>query len=374
VTVGPRRAIPVSSLLAAALAVLAGAGAARADGRAPAAPTATAAVIAVLPLENWSGNPETAALLSPALRDALARRRCRAVPAAAVEAALARRRIRELSVVGRADAVALCASLGAGALLVASGDTFGVAEAAPRLGITARLLDGRTGETVWAGAAGLAGDECEGLLRLGRVGDPSVLADRLVERLLADFPPAPAWRAWRPAARAEAGIVDSSRARGVRKVATIALLPLENRTQRPGAGKIATELLDVALARGRRFRLASRADIAGALGLLDVPYYVGLDRTEMLLVAMRAPCDAMLFGAVEDWSEGVRPGQPAAPEVEISARLVDVRTGKLLWIGGVRAAGDDGIVVLDVGRVRCMTTLVERAAAALAGQLEKEIP
>ncbi|MFH0808921.1 MAG: hypothetical protein V2A77_00390 [Pseudomonadota bacterium] len=59
----------------------------------------------------------------------------------------------------------------------------------PCCGVAAHLTDTRTGRIVWSGAASSSGSEHETLLGLGRVKEPSKLAEFVVSALLKDLPP-----------------------------------------------------------------------------------------------------------------------------------------------------------------------------------------
>lgn len=154
---------------------------------------------------------------------------------------------------------------------------------------------------------------------------------------------------------------------GAGRIAQLAVLPFENQTPAPRAAAAATELLVNELAG------------TGAVGVLDPSQTADLLRRENLDVTDPARLPSaqrlgrllrvshVLQGSVTEYR--YKPGLAETPVVGLTARLIDVTSGEIVWTASYARTGttwfrDDGLAVVAQGIARDMAV---NLAAALGG-------
>jgi hypothetical protein len=143
------------------------------------------------------------------------------------------------------------------------------------------------------------------------------------------------------------------------EVRRIVILPFRNRTARPGTGGIAADAASWILARAGGADLFDAGDATRRL--LRRGWRTGLPvgREEVLALGREAGVDAVLMGDIDRFDEGGR-GQ-GAPAVALGLRLLDARTGAILWAAQHERRGDQTRLLYEIGNVRLAEDLLARA-------------
>jgi TolB-like protein len=335
---------------------------------ASAAPAQENLALAVLPFENVSGHIEAQRLIMPRVEAAVASLGYRMVGPADVEPFLARHRIRNTGQLTRGQLDALRREVGANLALVGSVAIFNDSPENPQWGLTSRLLATSTGAITWTGTAGLTGDEFTGALGLGKVTSHEVLGERTVAELLQDFPRAGQSRALAPTARRLLPRVFASRAAyrsptlDTAAPRRVAVLPFENLSERKGAARIVTDVFTSAVVRQGRFEVVEPGTVMEALVAVGILPYGAIDLGTLGALRERLPADAIILGTVFRYSEGLRPGATTSPQMVLDARMLDLATGRILWMAERGRDGGDSQVLLHFGTIRAMVPLVLKAA------------
>jgi hypothetical protein len=327
--------------------------------------------IAVLPFLNVSGRIEAPTFIMPLIHTALQERGYEIVKPEALEPFLFRQRVRATEKVRREQLVALGREFGAPLALVGSIDLFADTPGNPQWGVSGRLLATEDGRILWAGATGFTGDDFTGFLGLGTVTFPDRLAALAVDKLLSDFPPA----------GTPAEVSRETRASRTRKLSgrafrdpqldtdppkRVAVLPLENGTERRGAALIVEDLMVVGLFRAGRFEVADPGEVSRALQTLAIAPYGGIDLESLRRIGDGMGVDAVILGRVEDYNEGLRPGTSTSPSIAVDARMLETKTGRILWMGYQEGRGEEYQIVLEFGKIKSMVPLAMRVIADLA--------
>ncbi len=334
-----------------------------------------AARIAILPFQNVSGHLEAPPIIMPLMYKAMQDRGYEVIEARSLEPFLIRHRIRATEKIRHEQLGLLDKEFGASLALVGSIDLFADTPGNPQWGISGRLLATDSGTILWAGAAGFTGDDFTGFLGLGTVTFPDRLAALAVDRLLIDLPPA--------GVRLE--IAKSPRAAGSRKALgyvfrdplldneppkRVAVLPFQNGTERGGAALIVDDLLVVSLVRVGLFEMADPGELTYGLQTLGLAPYGAIDLDALRSIGGKVGVDAVILGRVEDYNEGLRPGTSTSPSIAIDARMLDTRTGKILWMGYHEGRGEEYQIVLDFGKIKSMVPLAMRVISEMVSTME----
>lgn len=332
--------------------------------------------VALLPFENVSGHPKSPAIIMPLIGLALRERGYEVVGQDALEPFLFRQRVRATSKLSREELAALGREFDVPLALVGSVDLFADSPGNPQWGMSGRLLETGSGAILWADAAGFTGDDFTGFLGLGTITSPDNLAARTVQELFRGLPPGGTpvealrgSRAARPRARNVPGGVFRDPRPETEPPKRVAVLPFENGTDRRGAALIVDDLMVVGLFQAGRTAVADPGEVHAALKALGLAPYGGIDLEALRGIGDRAAVDAVILGRVEEYNEGLRPGASPSPSIALEARMLETKTGKILWMGSHAARGEEFQVVLEFGKIKSMVPLAMQVIADLVATM-----
>lgn len=338
-------------------------------------PAAAAVRMAVLPFQNVSGHVDGPKVLMPAIEGILRHKGYELLEREPLEAFLFEHRVRNTGMLSTRLARLLAERHGVQAILVGSIDLYRDLPDNPQLGLSARLVSPERG-ILWSLADGLTGDEFTTVFLVGTIRSPGVLAGKLAARAFEDLPGPSnltgersrgpgAWRLFRGGPRSvfrAASLADQQPVR-------VAVLPFENATERKGAAIITTDVLLAELARHTRFRPVELGDTVEALLELKAAPYGAIDVETLRGLREKTGAEAAILGTVQIYDEGIRRQATTSPEVGLDARMLDTRTGRILWMAYHEANGDDTQIALDFGRVRSMVPLLRKVIREMLDSL-----
>lgn len=143
---------------------------------------------------------------------------------------------------------------------------------------------------------------------------------------------------------------------GLAAVKSTAVLPLENLTSMPDAGRIVADVLSTELA-ARKLDVVDRGKSEGSLSQVDLVPGATIDRLAAMRLGEILGVDTVLYGSVSEARQANPGNGPRKAVVGLSIRLVDVKSGAHLLAGSYTASsGDESI------------TAAARAAAAEVGK------
>jgi len=269
---------------------------------------------------------------------------------------LRRHRIRSGGVFTGEDVEKIREETAAAALILGSVDFYSEGRN-PELGLSLRMVDAVSLEILFMRSVSLTGADFAWIFGIGRVDSLSGLRAPLMKKLLQGLD-------IRSLGRDPA---DSSLPRG----RTLAVLPFEDRSEYPFSGAIFTGILSSELFR-RGYRLIDPA----MLGEL----YVSEGRrprggVDLILAAgMReeAGADWIVTGGVDRFEPST--GDPlSAPDLEIHARMLDARLGRLIFMYGEERRGSPAGQVFGFEERRSLGRLAQEAAKRIADELTRKI-
>jgi TolB-like protein len=315
-----------------------------------AAAAAEPARVALLPVQDRSGDSAAVRAVEEALARGLAGRH-ELVGRERLRDALRARRVRSVDDAPPEVLQALGRELGAERFVTAIVH-LAEREACPRLAVSARSYDAATGELDWAGFEAGSGLDGRRLLGLGAIGELELLAERIAHRLIDGLAAGLEASELAPAARAGAS-------GGAPVLGAVAVVPLAGLAESDAtrAAETATEIVRAVLARRgvpvlspNRVAESLRRERVLAWGALDVPVRDAL---------AAAGAELLLTGTVEAW-EAAGDGFEPEPVVAVALRLLDARSGRILWTGALERRGWDRQGLFRLGRIHDHGTLGER--------------
>ncbi|MEK7284081.1 MAG: hypothetical protein AAB249_09745 [Acidobacteriota bacterium] len=333
-----------------------------------------AAPIAVLPFEVLGDAAAPVAAIREALLGSLAARRIALLDEEVLETFMRHHRVRYIGGLALDTGQAIRAETGAGAVLVTSVDLYAEKDP-PRLALTSRLIStGDRARILWMDSARMAGNEAPGFLGLGRIDDPGVLREKVIERLAdslarhllrgegqaADAPArARVPRRFRPRISSRSPGIQAAKKAPVR----IAVLPFSDDSTTRHAGdvlflQVLKSLVDAGSAEILEPGVVREVLLKARLVQEQGPSIPQADLLRALLEV-----DVVLFGEVIEYIEA---GAGAAePEIEFSIRAIDTARRQAIWSSVSHGRGDDGVFFFERGRVPTAHELASEMARGL---------
>ena len=154
------------------------------------------------------------------------------------------------------------------------------------------------------------------------------------------------------------------------KIDKVAVFPFHNNTQVSEASSIVTKAFIAELFERKKLKVEFPGNIRSFLISRRIIVRTGVDLETIKLMAKRLGVDAFILGEVDEYI-GVDDRKKAViPIVSIRSRMVDGRSGKILWMAQLRRTGNDYIKVLDFGKVRSVAALTRR----VVGEMVQTMP
>ncbi len=379
--VWPRLAAALGSVaLLAGCASRGGAPGAAAPSRPAGAPVAAALPIAVLPLESLTGAATPIKEIRGLLLEELRVRDAPVLDDAKLAAFMAQLRMRWVGGVSEEQSRAFGSQAGVGAVLVTSLETYDAGDP-PKIALFCRLVAaGGEPRVLWAESVDLAGDQAPGVLGLGLIHDPSVLARRALARIAGELSAYLHGASPRPSAAESAAQEIRSpqrrfRPRGFyrapappagRPVLRVAVLPFRNDSPRTSAGELMTlHFVELVHAAGG-LEVIEPGVVRQALLQTRMIQEGGVSLAQADVLREVLGVDLVIAGRVMDYED--RRGASAAPLVDFSAQGIDPAKRQVVWTSFSYNRGDDRVFFFDAGRIYTAHGLATRMAAAVVNK------
>jgi TolB-like protein len=327
--------------------------------RAPAA--AAEPVFAVFPTQNRVGDVPAGAAVDEALRRELGRLG-RLVDPGKTRDALRHLRLRNGERTPTTTLLQLGRELGAGWLVSATlhdADRRDV----PSLTVSARVYSSDDGRLAWAGFRGESGNDRSRLLGLGAIGTVEALAPVVVRDLVESLPGSLATGSGAGSRGAPAAPT---------RLGTVAVVPFTGSTSFQATQNADTVTEAV---RARLFadgaRLVPPNELSEIIRHLQAGRWGGVTAEARSALVDTAAADTVLTGAVEAYDIAGSESEPE-PQVTLALRLLDARTGRILWSGSEERRGWDGQRLFRRGRIHSRGALAARVAQDLTRRLYRE--
>jgi hypothetical protein len=331
-------------------------------------------LIAILPVENLTGQGLSGAPVAETWRAALAARGVPLLDDSALRALMDAHRVRFTGGLAADLAAAFRDEAAVTGVLVTSVERWENTET-PSLALNSRLVSTEAQPRIlWANGGGASGDDHPGFLDLGVVTDPEVLLDRtigkLADSLTASLSGAAAktrnpQRRFRPRQefRHPDGVVPKAPVR-------IAVLPFTNRSPRRHAGDL------VALHFVHQLAVRDDVDVVEPGVVRDILLRTRLipeggipfSKAELLKELLGA--DLVLTGDVLDYIDSA--GVSQDPVVDFMTQLLDSGRHSVVWSSFHHNTGADRVWFFDTGRIRTAGALTSAMTKATVERMLRE--
>jgi TolB-like protein len=149
----------------------------------------------------------------------------------------------------------------------------------------------------------------------------------------------------------------------------IAVMPFKNKSGSPNSGMIATYMFLVELLKFPAFEPVEYGEIKRLCVELRIRNKGGLEFKNIKALSEALGTYGILLGSVDDYDDGTNAS--SAPEVGITARLLDARENRILWYNSLQLSGEEDIVAFDWGSVRQVDKLAYKAVLELVEKMGK---
>ncbi len=154
------------------------------------------------------------------------------------------------------------------------------------------------------------------------------------------------------------------------KTRKVAVLPFDNISGRRAAGKIAANVFVTELFRSGRFQVEEPGNIIQFMIHERIRTIGEMELEKIRLLGRRFGIDAIIVGVVEEFDDGIKGGLDPLPSISISARMLDTKSGRIIWSAQNAGKGNDYVVVFDSGEVRSIITLTRKVIGEMIRTIE----
>ena len=306
------------------------------------------AKIALFPFENFSEDIHALEKVMPVVQNQVESKGFKVLDEETLEHFLLKERIRATGYISKEMAKKLGKELDVEGVIVGSINTLNSGRN-PKVGFSARFISSSDGSIIWANHESATGEDFTGILGLGTIRETEILVKKIIDNLFDSF------SIYKPYKEKESTYM-------------IAVMPFKNKSEIKGAGMIATYMFIVELFKSKIFIPLPYGDVRELVVKLRVRSKGEIDFRNIGSIAESAGVDGILVGTVEHYTDvqGTIP-----PLALLSARLIDARTGRILWYDGYQYRGDDGVFILDWGRLRSAEDVAYKVVSKLVKNMSK---
>ncbi len=330
-------------------------------GEAPAA-AAPGLHLAVLPIVNLSGTAAPLKDLRQAVIRGLTEKGITVLAEEDLEKFMDRHRLRFTAGLDGDTGKAFKEEAGIDAVLISSLDLYNVTDP-PKVALTARLIaTGGNPKVLWMASRGSAGDDAPGILGIGLIDDPRVLAFRQVRSLVDSLDrhlSGSAEGKERAGSRFEPKTSFRSPVLSTDLHYRVAVVPFYNKSLRKNAGEIMGLQFLAALARRSNFEVIDPGVIRERLLRFRIIMDQGVSVSDADVLFQSADVDLILGGTVYDY-EDFR-GSYGTPKVAFSVQVLEKKSRETVWSSDSFGEGNEGVFFFGMGR--------ESTADAMAAQM-----
>jgi hypothetical protein len=283
--------------------------------------------IVILPFRNFSDSGPAQDLIMPMIYRGIKNIGYSPVPDTVVDTILRKYRIRDTSQINREDLNHIIKNTGVKYVLIGSIAIFDN-KYSVQVGFSARLLDGKSGEIIWANSEFSANDDKVRILGIGKNQSVEHLANLGIKNLF-DTLTCPL---------EETGINNKN----------IFIIPFSNESGVRTADQIVNNIfLSALLSKG--YRVIEPGMVMAQLRMNQVRTSGEIDLPTLDSLTEYFNSDYCLTGSVLEFKSMLQGEESVVPDIQISMRMIDAKTGKLVWAKQLERTGNDHFGMFGLG-------------------------
>ncbi len=303
--------------------------------------------ITLLPLENLSEEGDALKHIIPVLAFHLEKKGLTVLYGEEVDTFICNERVRTTGQVTDELALKLKNRFNVKAILTGSIISFS-ADKNPTFGILLRLIDSSSSSILWADYASAAGDDFSTILGLGKIKSIHSLIPRVIPKILSSLS------------------IEKLK-RNTKSARKVAVLPFQNNSDFPNAGKIAMYMFINELLKNQNFEPIEYGNTRKQIVRSRIRNRGELDYENLRALSNSLETDAVILGIVDSYSHKTK--KSTSPEVAITARLLESGKSKIVWYNSHLLSGDDDVIALDWGKIKS----VHKVAYSIIVKMVEEI-
>ena len=153
------------------------------------------------------------------------------------------------------------------------------------------------------------------------------------------------------------------------KAGKMAILPFDNLSAAQGASKTMENLVLVEFLRLPIFTIVEPGEVSAALSEARVRLATSMPKETVIKLGKDLGVDLLMLGVVHEHElkrfSGAG-GSGEVPVVAVSVRILETRTGNIVWAANANRTGNDRESVFGIGRIQSINELAAETAVELA--------
>jgi polysaccharide biosynthesis protein PelC len=154
----------------------------------------------------------------------------------------------------------------------------------------------------------------------------------------------------------------------ISNIKSIALIPFDNISGHPDAGRKIENLLLIELARKQTFILADMGEVEKSLRELRIRNSSEIDLSKLKKLGEQLKIQAVIIGSVDEY-ELRQDKSGMIPVVALNARMLDVQTGDIVWAINNSHDGNDWEKMFGFGKIISLNQLAQITISEIVDNL-----
>lgn len=156
------------------------------------------------------------------------------------------------------------------------------------------------------------------------------------------------------------------------RIKSMAVIPFDNISGHPDAGKKVVNLLLTELVRAELFEIADMGEVESSLRRLRIRTTAEIDLLKLRDLGEQLNVQVIIVGSIDEYELRQERGG-AIPIVAVNARMLDVKTGDILWTISHTHEGDDWETIFGFRRIISLSRLAQIVVSEIVESLEREL-
>ncbi len=149
----------------------------------------------------------------------------------------------------------------------------------------------------------------------------------------------------------------------------MAILPFDNLSSSPGAGKSMESLVLIEFLKRSPVKIVDPGEVAAVLSKERIRIATSIPKETIRTLGAELGVGLLMMGVVHQYDMETATGAAGSgniPVVAVTVRIIDAESGDIVWASTATRRGNDREIVFGIGKIQSLNTLAETTAAELA--------